>query len=889
MASTIKGITVEIGGDTSKLGDALEKVIKKSKSVSSELGQINKLLKLDPGNADLLAQKQQVLAEAIANTSKRLEILREAEKQVQEQFERGEVSAEQVRELQREIKITEATMRKYQKAIDETAEEMAQLGDGAEEAQDGIESAGDESKTAAKKVDDLADASDKAEKSGTGLGKAMASAAKTGLKAVATAAGAALTAMVAAAESTREYRTEMGKLDTAFTTAGHSSEAAQTTYRALQGVLGETDQAVEAANHLALLTDSEQDLATWTDIATGVYATFGDSLPIENLTEAANETAKTGQITGGLADALNWAGVAEDDFQAKLDACSTEQERQSLIMETLNGLYSEAAETYRETNAEVIRANEANEAWMSSLAGVGGAIEPILTDIKLMGASLLDDLLPGITSVAEAFRGLLSGDEGAGAGIGEALGGIITQLTDAAVQMAPAMVEAGVSLITTLTSTLLAMAPQLVTTGITLFLTLLTGLTQAIPQITQALVAMIPQLTQALVTGIPQFIQAGVDLFLALLQAIPLILPPLTEALPQIVMAIINGLLTAMPQLLEGALQFLLAIVQAIPQLVGMLVPQIPTIVTTIILGLLDMVPQLLEAAITLLLALVEAIPQICVELIKALPQIWQTMSSYLKQLPGKLWEILLSLIENFIRWGSESRQKMAEGAKNILNAVVNTIKGLPGQLWSLLLNAVSRIVEFGANAMSKAKTAATNIFNAIVNGVKDLPSRLLSIGGNLVKGLWNGISGKVSWILGKIKGFASDVLSGIMSFFGIHSPATTTEWAGEMLDEGFAKGITGAAKKPLKAMDSLSSDLLDRANNINGPELSRSLQQQTTASVTAALSTSGMEAKLDAILSAIRAGQVIMLDGRQLIGATAEGYDITLGQRRVLAARGAL
>jgi len=89
---TIRGITVEIGGDTTKLGKALEGVNKQSRDLSAELGQVNKLLKMDPGNADLLAQKQDILAEAVANTSKKLETLKAAEAQVQEQFKRGEVS-----------------------------------------------------------------------------------------------------------------------------------------------------------------------------------------------------------------------------------------------------------------------------------------------------------------------------------------------------------------------------------------------------------------------------------------------------------------------------------------------------------------------------------------------------------------------------------------------------------------------------------------------------------------------------------------------------------------------------------------------------------------------------------------------------------------------------
>ncbi|MBQ8143818.1 MAG: hypothetical protein IJ042_03370, partial [Butyricicoccus sp.] len=439
-ANTIKGLTVEIGGDTTKLGKALEDVNKKSKALSSELGDINRLLKMDPGNAELLAQKQSVLAEAVENTAKKLETLREAEAQVQEQFERGDASEQQMRELQREIIAVTKKMDTYQRAAKETAEELEKLGRSTDDAVDGAKDVEEEAEDAANELDDLADSADKAGKSGEGMGAKLGNAAKVGLSAIATAATAAIGALVGAAESSREYRTEMGKLDTAFTAAGHSADTATATYQALQGVLGETEQAVEAAGHLAKLADDAEDLATWTDIATGVYATFGASLPIESLTEAANETAKTGTLTGALADALNWAGVAEDDFQASLDACTDEQERQKLIMNTLNGLYDDAAQKYRETNAEIIRANEANEAWAAVMATVGASVEPILTDIKLMGASMISDLLPGITAVTDGFRAMLNGDTGAAADIGQALSDIITDLLNKVTELAPTLV-----------------------------------------------------------------------------------------------------------------------------------------------------------------------------------------------------------------------------------------------------------------------------------------------------------------------------------------------------------------------------------------------------------------------------------------------------------------
>lgn len=211
-------------------------------------------------------------------------------------------------------------------------------------------------------------------------------------------------AWIAAIEGSREYRTEMGKLDTAFVTNGHSSDAAKKTYQDLQAVLGETDVSVEAANHLAVMTDNEKDLQTWTNICTGVFATFGDSLPIEGLTEAANETAKVGEVTGPLADALNWAGISEDEFNDKLAKCSNEQERQKLIMETLNSTYKSASDQYKATNADVMAANRAQERLNGAMAELGRVGEPILTAVKNAAAGMVEIAVPKIESFIQKIK-----------------------------------------------------------------------------------------------------------------------------------------------------------------------------------------------------------------------------------------------------------------------------------------------------------------------------------------------------------------------------------------------------------------------------------------------------------------------------------------------------
>lgn len=255
----------------------------------------------------------------------------------------------------------------------------------------------------------LNDTAQRAERTGNRIQAAFKKIGETSIKIakpIIAGATAIATAFTATVEGTRDYRTAMAKLDTAFQANGHSAEAAKETYKALQKVLGDTDQAVEAANHLAVLCDNQEDLNKWTDICTGVFATFGDSLPIEGLTESANETSKVGEVTGSLADALNWAGISEEDFNLKLQACRTEQERQDLIMNTLYWTYKKASDQYKETGESVMEANAAQEKLNEAMAKLGEIGEPILTAVKGWIADMVLAAVPHIESIITAFSNL---------------------------------------------------------------------------------------------------------------------------------------------------------------------------------------------------------------------------------------------------------------------------------------------------------------------------------------------------------------------------------------------------------------------------------------------------------------------------------------------------
>lgn len=250
---------------------------------------------------------------------------------------------------------------------------------------------------------------------------------KTVLKAAAGAVAGFATALLALGPATKEYREGQAKLNTAFQTAGGSAETAKQTYNDLYRVLGDSDVAVEAAGHLAQLTTNQKDLEEWTSICQGVYATFGDSLPIESLTEAANETAKTGEITGALADALNWAGVSEDEFAEQLFWANSEAEREALIRNTLNGLYSDASANYETNAASIIEQNEAQAKMTDALAALGEAMEPIMTLFTQFGTEVLAQVTPYIQEFAEEH---LSSLKDALSTVAEAIGNVIKWIVD---------------------------------------------------------------------------------------------------------------------------------------------------------------------------------------------------------------------------------------------------------------------------------------------------------------------------------------------------------------------------------------------------------------------------------------------------------------------------
>ena len=771
------------------------------KGINTSLREIGSEMKLataefgdNAESIDALTRKQDILKKSLEEQAKKAKAAEDALKKMRDGGIEPTNPAYQ--KMQTALNNTKADMVKIQKEIDDTSEKL-------KKSKIDWESVGD---TVGK------------------VGKAIGA----GVAAMGAAIGAAAGAFLGLAESTREARVNMGKLETGFTTAGHSAEDAKKTYTELYGILGDDGQATEAAAHLAKLTKNEKELATWTDIATGVYATFGDSLPIENLTEAANETAKTGAITGGLADALNWAGVSEDEFQASLDKCSTEQERQALITKTLNGLYSDAAEKYREVNGDIIDAQKATASLNSAMAELGAIAEPIVTKLKQLAAELLQQITPFVELIGNGLVGALTGAEGAAQQFTDGLLGMVTfaiqKLTEmlptfinfafqmianiatGIAQALPTLVPSLVQLVADIVQVLIDNIPLLIDAALQLVTGLAQGIINAIPVLVAALPTLITSLIDGLLSSIPQIIQAGIDLLTSLITALPEIIATIVAAIPEIINGIITALLENIPLIIQAGIDLLVALIQALPQIITTIVQAIPQIISGIVNALVQNIPQIIQAGVQLFVALVRNLPTIIAEIVKAVPQIVSGIVSAFGSLVGE----------------------MVKAGANLLHGLWEGISSAAGWLWEKVSGWASSLVDgiknfFGIHSPSTVfAEIGTNMgegvgvgFGESMNGVSADMTAAMGGAGQLtaaeaVRAVNDGIIANIEGLSGAVNAIVERVISGLTA------QAQRLNQAGQDFDRHISSGMITAIPQITAKIPQITQSILTAFNAQN-------------------------------------------------------------------------
>ena len=539
----------------------------------------------------------------------------------------------------------------------------------------------------------------------------------SGIQAAISAIGNLVGSLVNLDETTEEYRRAQGRLNTAFEAAGYGADTAQQAYQAFYGILGDTDTATEASQLLAKLAESEEDVATWTRIAAGVSGTFGDSLPIEGLIEAANETAKVGEVTGTLADALNWAGINEDEVNERLAACSGESERNRLIMETLSGTYDEASDAFYRNNEALVESRNNQARMDETLSHLGETVANIKNE-------LTSEFMPTLSDVAEAFNGLLNGTEGAGEAFGEAIG----ELISTAVAKLPEFISFGVEILTSIVSGILQALPELVAAVPQIVASLAQGIAQAAPSILEAGRGLIDQLILGVTEGIPQFAQTFPEALQAGLSYITEQLPAVLDEGVEIVTSLANGIL-------EG-----------IPELVAML----PEVITSIISFITENLPTILEAGAEILISLVSGIIGAIPDLIASLPEIIKAVTQGLAEAAPKIIkagvELLQNLISGILSAIPDLLLAMPEIFFAMLDAFGSWYEGIFEVGKNLIVGLWDGIVSMGTWLWEQIK----GFFGGIVDGVKNFlgihsPSTVFAgIGENMAAGIGEGFADQI-------------------------------------------------------------------------------------------------------------------------------------------------
>lgn len=606
---------------------------------------------------------------------------------------------------------------------------------------------------------------------------------KTSMKVVATALAAAGAALIGLSGATQEYREDSARLTASFEQAGLSAESATSTIQTLYGVIGEHDQAVEAAQQIALLANSEEEAAKWAGMAAGVVGTFGDALQPETFFEAANETMKLGEATGAYVQMLEGAGLSVDEFNSALAACTTEEEKQALMLEWTEKAVGTAADAYNKATDQIQKNRIASLALTDALSQLDAAIEPVMTDLKMGLANVLYDLVPAFQDVATALQDTINGAEGASGRLREAVANLTSQIGTKITELLPKVLTLGVDIVVALVTGISSALPQILGALNTVAPTVISTIGNALPQITGAILAALPALLSTIST-----------IILAILEALGTALPEIATQVATVAPEIVTALTAAIPLLVQGAVTFLLAIVDAIPVITPILIAAIPDIVVAIVTALIASNQILAEGALQLFMAFPQTIPTIINLLIS---DIGNLINKVKAKITGSAADIKAAAGELF--------GKITEKAEEIINTVLGVFEGFKENLlgifsktkddtdskWQGIKDSITKNAEGaktnGANKFNELKTKAAEAFTNTLSDAKSKFDNIRSSITDKANSAATAVSSKFSNIKSNISSNLSSAFGTVSSIFG--NIATTV---GSKIDAAKSAVTTG-------------------------------------------------------------------------------------------------
>lgn len=667
--SSIKGITIKIGGDTTGLDKALKETNKKSRELESELKAVDKALKLDPNNVTLVKQKQDLLKDSIKETKSKLDVLKEAQSQVTAQYKKGEIDAGQYRAFQRELETTKSKL----SSLKDEKKNIHVIGTAFKEAKDKVE-------PVIKKVEKVGSviggATSKAVKFTATLGKidtAMIGKAADGFKKYTQTIGVGLaavtTALAANVETSREWNSDMTKLKTNAETSGNNFDFMKSKMQDLVAITGESDSSIEALSNLMAVGFSDEQMTPAINALSGAVEKFPDTLKIESLSDSLQETLATGAATGQFSELIGRMGDSVDDFNAGLQNCTSEAERQQYALDWLaNSGLSEINDEYQSANKSTLDYERASFELQDALASLGTAFTPVMAGAKGMAADFLTKSLPAVQKLSGGFTQLFDGvsslldayDSGGLDGLTEqipvVISGLFSSASETLAENAPTLITAATTVLTSIIQSLAQSAPSLINS--------------ILPSLLNGFFGLINALVSTIPTLVPELVQGAITLFLGLIDGLNDVIEQLMPMLPSLIKQITDMLIENQPAIIEGGFQLLTGLITGLtkctPDLINAIIALIPVITDS----LTENLPALVKAGMELIVALAQGLPQALPDLIDALP------------------EIISAIIDGFkdVDW----KDLGANILKGILNGLVSAVSGI----WSVVKDVSSAIID---------------------------------------------------------------------------------------------------------------------------------------------------------------------------------------------------
>lgn len=668
--ATIKGITIEIDGNTTGLSKALEGVNKSIGSVNSELRQVNSLLKMDPGNTELLAQKQALLSKAVAETSEKLSKLKEAKRQADEQLGNGEITPDQYRALEREVVKAEQSLNKFQDELKDTESTAKKIDFKAVGA--GIADFGEKAGQAAVGVAKVAGAMTAA------LGAAVGFVAK-GMFDAAVSAGEFADELLASAskanisaESLQQWRYAAEFIDT-------DAEVMTSSLSKMTRTLGSNE---EAFRNLGIATrDSAGNLKSQEEI---FYESIDALNGIENATE---RDIAAQQLFGKSAAELNPLIKAGGDELRRLseEAIASGAVISGPVLEqfaqfddTMQGLKLQFGALTKNLVAGFMPA-------------IQGIVEPVKESIGQINVILADGLQEGDT---EQITNIV-------AGLVQNLGQQIATLLPKLVEF---IVPAINSLISVLVGVLQSLLPALLDGAFKLIMGLVNAIKTNVKPLVDMAKTMVTNIADFIVNNLPTILQVGIELLIALIKGIVDALPTLIPQLIQVILALVKFYYENLPTVIKIGIELLLALVNGLIGAIPMLVEEIPTIIEAIVDALVQNIGILIMGAIQLMIGLAVGLVKAIPSLIKVIPQINNAIVNGLMEGLGSLIDVGRDLVAGI--W---------QGISNSLTWIKNKLTGWVGDVMKFIKKL------FGIASPSKVmkKEVGLNLGLGVAEGIE--------------------------------------------------------------------------------------------------------------------------------------------------------------------------